>query len=257
MKHEKLLRNTAFGLFMGSAFTLLFMWVLDGIADDDWKKFASSIFSVLAAFAGSTLALLGVFSNIENQKVLSADARARKLVAAKAFLPAALSKLCELSAKGVRYSYKFESLKSDLGIDSFREKSLNDLGLSDDTIGILKEVIECSDDKLVQDRIGGLLREHQMLYAQWGTGFDRTRVLPINHLESIQERPVSWAYIYAISCSMFDFARNETDTVDENVNERDIRSALNFCSDGEIDINTVKAAIEVHARDFPRRFILA
>ncbi|MFD1157837.1 hypothetical protein [Roseovarius aestuarii] len=95
MKYEKLLRNTAFGGLVGTLVTLALVWAFDSDVSTEIKRFYTFVFTACITLAAATLTLYGVFSNIENQQTQAQQDRNRKLLAAKALLPNALSKMCE------------------------------------------------------------------------------------------------------------------------------------------------------------------
>ncbi|HKK85334.1 MAG TPA: hypothetical protein VJ942_07400, partial [Roseovarius sp.] len=70
MKFEKFLRNTAFGIFVGATLTLAFSWSVDSEVSIEIKRFCTFIFTAIISLIAATLTLVGVFTNIENQRRL-------------------------------------------------------------------------------------------------------------------------------------------------------------------------------------------
>ncbi|SMC14563.1 hypothetical protein ROA7745_04431 [Roseovarius aestuarii] len=71
---------------------------------------------------------------------------------------------------------------------------------------------------------------------------------------NVRERTVAWAYLYAITSSMFEYARNETRSLDETVTETEIRSAINTAGDVSMYASDFTGEIGLYARTFQRRF---
>ncbi len=90
---DKLLKNTAAGIFVGFSLAMLAVFLLDHDVFQELKSFYIYLLSAAFSLLGAGLALLGVFATIEKQQSIRDDALARKLDSAKAMMPNALSAL--------------------------------------------------------------------------------------------------------------------------------------------------------------------
>jgi len=154
----------------------------------------------------------------------------------------------------MRYSHSFNSYQNDLGEEPFEALSFSQLKLSDEVISVFRDLIELSDDEILTDRLAGLLREHQVFLARWQDEFSPDAAHKIVSDADIRQRTAGWAYLHAITCSLFEYARNEHQTVTETVSDTEISSALN--QSGQPDLHNADFAKEVglYARSFKRRF---
>lgn len=251
---EKFLRNTAFGIFVGATLTLAFSWSVDSEVSIEIKRFYTFIFTAIISLIAATLTLVGVFTNIENQRHLDDEARHRKLNAAKALLPHALSQMCSVCRWGMRYSHSFNYYISDLGEEPFETLSFSQLKLSDEVISVFRDLIELSDDEILTDRLAGILREHQVFLARWQDEFSPDAAHKVVSDADIRQRTTGWAYLYAITCSLFEYARNEHETLIETVSDKEISSALNQSGDPKLHNEDFVKEVGLYTRTFKRRF---
>ncbi|MCL5779194.1 hypothetical protein M1105_19715 [Limibaculum sp. FT325] len=141
-----------------------------------------------------------------------------------------------------------------MGIDEFERISLDQLTLSDGVVSVLRDIIELSDYDDVVKRVSGLLREHQIFLARWRSNFAPDRDTMIVLEGNIRQRTVSWAYLGAISASLFPYARHETDEVSSLVGEREIAGILNTAGVADLHAEDYAQEIGLYARTFARRF---
>lgn len=252
--YDKILRNTPFGMLLGAILALILAAALDTWVSDDLVKISGSIFSTIATLLAASLALTGVFSSIENQQNINRENRQKKLMAARAFLPSALSRMSSICKSAIRYSHKFDTFEATLGAAEFEKVSKIDLVLSDEIITIFKEVIELTEDNVVADRLSGLLREHQIFLSRWKSAFSEgmTRHPPLSK-DGI-ERTVGWAYLAAICASIFDYARRNTQTIESGVTEDLIFNSIFTAELDDLEGDNVRAAVGLYERTFLRRF---
>lgn len=248
------LRNTAFGLTIGACSAFALAYILDSNVSSGLKEFYTYIISALLTLIAAALTLVGVFATIAHQRELEQRARFKKLEAARAFLPNALSRMCELSDYAILYSHNFDDFMSRLGEDEFRDISSSRLTLTDEIISILRDVIELTDDDKLSRRLSGLLREHQVFLARWRSLFSSDRDSFIQTTEDVRQRTVSWAYLGAISASLFTYARGESLTVDTTVGQDEIASILGTSGATSLDVEEHMGDIGLYQRTFARRF---
>ena len=248
------MNNTAFGVLVGFILALCLAAVIDADIAPGIKEFYSFIITALLGMIAAALTLIGVFATIAHQREIERRARQKKLEAARAFLPSALSKLCDIADHGVRYSFAFSDFEARLGEDGFRDASIPNLTLTDEIISVFRDMIELSDDDIVSKRISGLLREHQVLLARWRSIFAPDRAIMVRTAADLRQRTVAWAYLGAIAASIFEYARGETSTIETTVGFREISSALNTA--GLVSLHTEDHTEEIglYERTFSRRF---
>jgi hypothetical protein len=100
------------------------------------------------------------------------------------------------------------------------------------------------------------LREHQVFLARWSGHFSPDQENFIWIASDTRQRTVAWGYLGAIAASLFDYARAETDTIETNVGETEISSALNAARVGSLHTENFQEEISLYARTFARRFLL-
>lgn len=251
---QRLLQNTAFGLFLGSVLAFALSFALEASVEEDAKKLYTFIVSALISLLAASLTLVGVFANIDNQDRLANDLRVRKLKAAKAFLPSSLSKMCDLCRDGIHFSHKFDDFVTSSSVREFEQSSLKRLIIPSDVAMVFRDIVELTDDEVVADRLAGALREYQIFYSRWrGVFQDAEEMLPPSTY-AIRQRTVAWAYLYAIFSSVFDYSRGMTSTIETDVTTAEINSALNTCGVRGILAEDFGEEIGLYARTFDRRF---
>lgn len=249
---ENLLRNTAAGLLVGFAAGMLLSLALDSSVSDDLKKLYTFVVSAILSLAAAALTLTGVFANIGNQRETDRRNREKKLIAARALLPASLSQICSVCAAGIRLSAELGAGQNRHRAD-FHETSIHPLRLPDGVIQVFRDIIELTEDRNISNRIAGILREYQVFFARWESEFSQSGRAILRVSSDVNERTAAWAYLYALSASLFPYARNEEDTVNYDVTEREIWAAL--ASSGVIfDEEEMREAVGLYARTFCRRF---
>jgi hypothetical protein len=170
----------------------------------------------------------GVLTNLQKQDELEAERRRREFLSARAYLPLALSNACETFRNGIRYSHRLTPLLNATSAEEVREQSISALTLSDETIRIFRELIENSDREDFAKYVAVLLREYQVGLARWrgNSEFPENESF-ITIPQDVRRRTVYWAYLYAATASLFDYARGETQEFNPEVTPERIASAIN------------------------------
>lgn len=254
IRRKYLLQNTAFGLFLGVELALLLAWAFNAEVREDVARFYTYLITASVSLLAATLTLIGVFANIENVREAETERRKRKLISARAFLPTSLSKVCEICEAGISYSHNFERDKKNLGEIVFRERSLSDLALPNGVVDVFRDIIELTDDDKVRERLAGIFQEHQVHLARWRSEFESSPNVVERTDSELKQRTVGWAYIYAIASSLFDFARGETEAVEEFEPARLIMGPLRTTKDPTILAGDFDTEIGLYERAFRRRF---
>ncbi|MEY8096468.1 hypothetical protein AB9F29_03495 [Falsihalocynthiibacter sp. S25ZX9] len=203
----KFLANFPAGLFFGwCAANIYWICINDFVRDVGLKYWMYGV-SATITLAASGLAVLGVLSGIENQQVINTENRAKKLLAERAFLPLALSRLTEVCQVGLDYSLNLDAMITDSSRSEVLKDVEQNLVLSDETVATLKAVLEHSDDEMVCRHISVVLKEYQIFRARLlGRVSDEIMI----HTEgNIKESVISWVYLQALVGRVFDYARGE------------------------------------------------
>ena len=250
----KFLKNFPFGVFIGSVFTLLLCLVFDADIGEDLTKVYTYLSSAALGMLASTIALSGVLAGLSHQTELREAERNRKLTAARALLPQALSDMCEVALSGIRNSQRAGVKRGHELEVEFRTESLKNIRLSDRIMSVFKDIIELSDGS-VGDRIQGILTEHQVLQSRWsGYVSDSASITSPSQFEQA-DRICHWSFLYALTSTAFDYARKETKSIEYSVDEAGLYSALSIAgvhkAKGDPDF---ERAVERYARFFKDRY---
>ncbi|UWR14493.1 hypothetical protein [Sulfitobacter sp. M368] len=204
---DPLLRNTAFGAFLGFELAIGLAWFFDNEI-----AFAPQLLTASAALFGSLLAVTGVLASIENQRTLDQMQRQRSLEAAKATLPLALTNLLDIVDRGIRFTAK------SLPIDRTQTELVDELNLPPDTLKALQRTIEYSEASEAR-----VLRE---IISHFQVTHSRTKHWLIEDDQFLMihmSLPVEWAILARRIEQCFAFARGESDTIEEHFSDLKIR----------------------------------
>ncbi|MBB4173246.1 hypothetical protein GGR93_001007 [Sulfitobacter noctilucicola] len=254
MRFFYLMNNTAFGLLIGFELGLGLAWIFSADIGDDVTKFYTYLIAASVSLIAATITLIGVFASIERANSAEAETRHRKLISARALLPTSLAKMCKICEAGMLYSNGFEKFLKDLGEAEFRATSLKELEVPSDVVAVFRDIIELSDDEAIRNRIAGVIREHQVHLARWSSEFTKNTGMLPKTKDELKQRTVGWAYLYAITVSLFGYGRGETEKL-QNVDPHQlISSALNVRYHSSIFVEDFEEEVGLYARTFERRF---
>ncbi|MBM2294193.1 hypothetical protein JQX09_19890 [Sulfitobacter pseudonitzschiae] len=247
MKFEFLLKNTAFGMLLGLLIAFSTAAIIDTTASSQLRQNAVYLISAVTTLIAATLAIVGVLSNIQTQRELEAKRRHRKFLSVKSVFPNALSDACDVFERGIRLSTTYELDAQEAGIHEHNRATLKKVRIPADVTNIFRDIIEFTDDDQVAERVSGLLREYQVALARWRSLSDENLLTTET---DIRMRTVFWAYLYAITASLFDIARGNSSRLETKVTATEISTAIgNVTHEGDFD-----AEIGLYARTFERRF---
>ena len=253
MIHKKFLENFPLGALIGSVLAFLFCAIIDSNALEETKRFYTYALTIVVSLAAAAIALSGVLANLNLQVTLRKEERERKLSAARAFLPHALSEMCEVARYGMINCHSARNINPrNLGADFIR-RSIEEIRLSDEIISIFTQIIENSSDNSSK-RIRLILKEHQVFSARWlGHVRNRENMMEMSGPESTQST-TAWAYLYVLTATAFDYARGETDDISEHVDEARIASALRSVQIlPNADIDNFDESIGLYVRHYRRQ----
>lgn len=190
---------------------------------------------------------MGVLHNVENQNRLTAFQREKRLLSAKAMLPAALVGLTEIAD---------EALETIRQVDNQESGSRSQVGglsnrflISAEITLIIREVIEYTEDPRAARRLAGLITEHQVFQSRLvGTATDQR----VNEVE-LNERYAEWAAWYCLVTTTFPYARSDNQTIDVDVTKEMVINRLSLCGLAVHAPSRLQGYAALYARSFKRK----
>lgn len=247
----RFLTNFPLGLLIGSVAAFLLASKLDADVYNAATKNWIYLFAACTTLIGATLAIAGVLYTVDQQRVAKQQERDGKLTSARAFLPNTLSRLCEVARQGFHHSYLYNGTGVITQFNMPTDYSA--LNIPDEAVAVLRDVLENSSDYHLKARISAILREQQVLLSRTANRSPR----PHKTIEPDDyNHATHWAYLYALITSLFSYARNEVDELNEFVSAREIGSALHAFDNLPTPTTDehYKPHIEEYARKFEREF---
>lgn len=179
---------------------------------DHWQTMITGVLAVGAAAWAASISrgqLGAARSQILEQRDLERRTRQARLRAVRATLPSALSSVCGYAkqvSKRVQDSQDAAEIAATFGDrPGLRREPMP--SFPSETLAILERVIEFVEADEVAKRIESILREAQILDVRIA---DRSRFGALETAPTMLQA----ASVYARAESLFDFARNQSDTVD-------------------------------------------
>jgi hypothetical protein len=250
----RFLINFPLGIFLGALFTFVLVLFFDVTVSSDLKRVYIFLFSSSATLLAATLAVAGVLKNIDNQNLLAEEQRKRSLASARAFLPVALSEMCQIARLGVLHCWGGHSKVVELGFEEYREHSIRELRLSDEIVSVFREYIKHSDEQN-GEKIALILREYQIFFARWRGRFEDDHYFEHEDPQVRAEHTTSWAYLYALSSSVFEHARGDAEFIVLPAEERNvIHTALSIIGVLHGNEGSFEKFVDMYQRRFDRLF---
>ena len=254
MFNKEFLKNFPFGVFAGAIIVLMLCWAFDADIQEDMTRFYTFVFSALIGLLAASVALSGVLASLHQQATLREEERKRKLSAARAFLPQALSDMCEVARSGMLNSQTAGSKKGNELAPSFVRSSLEDIRLNDEIVSIFKDIVEFSDANAGR-RIQAILIEHQVLQTRWSGYVRGAENMVRPSAFDLAYRSCHWAFLHSLAATAFHYARGGGDDIKDPVHESDIFSALSMAGIITYEENSdMLDAISHYARHFQRHY---
>ncbi|APG47702.1 hypothetical protein PhaeoP97_02308 [Phaeobacter porticola] len=187
------------------------MSLLGSSFDENIVRYGTYGLSILVALFASAVALAGVFANIDSQATRFSIERSATQKAAKALLPIALSRFDEVCEKAVDIALSDDTVFADpKNAVEVREA----LEIGDETVRILKECIEYSDE-VTQEWLTIIFARYQVASSRLlGSVADPSRVIT-NHTRG--SHAYDWEVIRAILNHLFSFARGQEDAPSDKI----------------------------------------
>lgn len=202
-KGQDWLLNFPLGITLGAISAFGLSWLIDTkLWNSNAERYLPALIAAGATLVSATVAVAGVLRNIRNQNILAEHARFRKLTAARASLPLALSELSKLSENHIaRLS------NGDKQVESGSEE------ISTAAHETLKLVIEHANEP-TQKSLSFLLMAYQVLQASYheekapepydNPETEAAQLLAKHHRAS---GIISWAAFKALVAVQFQYAR--------------------------------------------------
>lgn len=217
-----ILRNFSLGALTGVFLGIAFFVVVEEDLSDEYKKYLTYGISALVALLGSGIALAGVLTSIDNQNKIFQETRKKSLLASKALLPLALSRLHEIAENGTTIALEEDAfLNNPDNAPIVRER----LEIDEATMKILKECIEFSDE-VTRKWLTIIFSRYQVARSRIvGSIEDRHRVITDT---TRGDHAYDWEVIRAIIGHLFEYARDVENQVapSEYIDINDIQISL-------------------------------
>lgn len=234
------LRNFSIGAFIGALLGVAFMLCIEAELTDEYTKYWTYGISALVALLGSGVALAGVLTSISNQNRIFEETRRKSLLASKALLPLALSRLHEIAESGTSIALEDDAfLNNPNNARHVRQR----LELDEATVTVLKECIELADD-VSRKWMTIIFSRYQVARSRIIGGVaDRHRI--INDI-SRGDHAYDWEVIRALVGHLFDYARDIDNQVSpaERIDIDTIRISIGHPSFGSARYNSAQERIE-------------
>ena len=212
-KSQRFLLNFPLGIFLGTSFTLLFVWILVSDLSPPFERVVAGIFGAIAGLIAAFLALAGVLTNIANQNHLAEKQRRRKLVAAKAVLPLVLSQMAIVARRGAEISIR-QNIQPKIPSELIAE-----LTLSKEVIATLQATIE-QTDRQDGNRLANLVRRYQVCLTK------TARLIARNDfaVRVDCDLSLSWVILFRLVEDCFEYSRGEASNIPEKLNRPKLRA---------------------------------
>ena len=233
-KSPKVLLSFPMGLLVGAIIAFATAAIIDSqVQFVLLERYLPPLLTAAATLASASFAIAGVRWNIQNQNILAHDMRCRKLSAARASLPLALSEFVDLCDKHISH----HANNTDQVIQGSES-------LSDTAHDTLKAVIENAEPE-TQHALSFLLMAYQVMLSRYFSKksenkdeFDSeaSRTLAKhNHASDI----IYWASLKALASIQFGYARTKIEPIDYEVARKRFEFDLQHCkrSDGWLLVN--------------------
>ncbi|MCA0855450.1 hypothetical protein [Phaeobacter italicus] len=239
-----LLQNVSFCILLGAFIGIGYFLLIESNLGGDYSKFWVYGVSALVTLFASGVALVGVFSNIENQHKISRDQKDASLRASKAMLPSVLAELsrrCEHNAFVVLLNSK-NAVSSTEKLPKHLEKYIGaDIKpfLEGQEFQTFRDCIEFADEQSAEI-LQHIVSRYQVLFSRChGRDFPSIKADKKNRVTSIPrsiEKALDWNLLYLAISHCFSYART-TDSREKIDREFDQRSLSNIFS-GAVESTT-------------------
>jgi hypothetical protein len=240
------------GMALGAVLTCILAAIFDAEFSAGLEKFYTFLIPVIISLFVASLAVAGVLASIASQDAREEENRKRKLMAARAKLPIALSEIYRVLVCGLRYSAALERITHESDLDQLRDRSIQSLKLPDDSVQTFLEVIEYHDNDEVAERLTGVIKEYQIHLARWLTELDPPTGATVQTRIDARQRTAGWAYLVSLCASVFPYARHQTHL--EGISEEFIGALMRLQLPEDYYPEQYRDEISLYVRHFNRRY---
>ena len=197
------------------------------ITSDFWAlvKEWQTLVSGILAIAGAAIGALLLYLQLRQERRRELERRRRQHSASRSMLPIALSAITEYIESIARDLRRIRAESGDHEVQIGSLTAWKPPPIPDVQATMLTEVIESASDEIAEV-LSELLRQLQVQTSR--IRFLRTRAAAQHHL-SVHELKDNIRYaarIYALSASLFSYARRESDAAQSEITDKDKRAAL-------------------------------
>jgi hypothetical protein len=165
----------------------------------------------------------------------------RRLTAARATLPLALHSICDYACRAGEQLGPMQAYLKGRGVErpEFRRPST-----PDDVIAAIERMIGASSDAKIAGRLADIVDRIQVLHARLGGLKEKPRIFRTG----IDGYVVDGAEIHALACSLFAYARRDTDSAPGPLKKSELTYGLHAMGIDEHRHPEVYVALERHPR---------
>lgn len=203
------IEGAALGMFVASVAFLVLFWSLDITTVADNEDLIVGLATVAGTVAGAYLAVWGIRKQIQDNRDIVNDAAEAELIASRAMLPLALTRLVSVCDNNVRRNYDH----GDLLTTNPQATELHEL--DPQSIAILREAIK-SASPANRERLAPVIRAYQVAFARSPSGPVPPARPSMTHVYMDHDRhlnAINWASVQAIAEKAFPYSRARAATI--------------------------------------------
>lgn len=197
------------GLASGTIITLMLCWLFDPQVGAIIESEAVSFVTIAATIAAAAIAYEGILRQIRHQNEIEADRKLAELEAERAAMPLALSRICEISRRGIQDLVGHEEIYGALANE--------DMSLEATHVQSIKAMIKVSPVP-VRVRLQAILRGYQVALASTDWELSDPLVKTPHDQGADGYTRISlcyrWALLHALAESLFNFSRGGSADLD-------------------------------------------
>ncbi|MFU1478656.1 hypothetical protein ACM25N_13510 [Roseovarius sp. C7] len=240
------------GMALGAVSTCILAAIFDAEFSVGLEKFYTFLIPVIISLFVASLAVAGVLASIASQDAREEETRKRKLMAARAKLPFALSQASDIFLAGSRHAARLERTEETFVTTEIANRTVREMTLPTDVVQTFLEVIENHDRTDVANRLSGILREYQVHMSRWVNRINGDDANFIETEGDRRRRTVAWVYLMALNETLFEYARDSVRP--EPVVEETLRGKIRFRLPEEFQPDQYKEETAYYVQHFHRRF---
>lgn len=211
------------GAATGTIGTLAMCWLLDPRVGPIIESEAVSFFAIAATIAAAAIAYAGILRQIRHQNEIEDVRKLAELEAERAAMPIALSRICEISRRGIQDLVGHGEIHGKLADEN--------MSLDATHVQSIKTMIKVSTLP-VRVRLQAILRGYQVALASTDWDLSDPLVKAPDNQGADGYTRISlcyrWALLHALAESLFNFSRGGSPDLDEPFPNERLLSAVKF-----------------------------